>query len=55
MIPKEVLEFLCCPACRGELDGDPARNMLTCRACGRSYRVEGKIPVMLVEEEPTKT
>jgi uncharacterized protein YbaR (Trm112 family) len=54
MISKELLEFLCCPACRGELDGDPARNTLICRACGRSYRVEGKIPVMIVEEEPKK-
>ena len=54
MISKELLELLCCPACHGELDNDPARNILVCRACGRSYRIEGEIPVMLVEEANKK-
>jgi uncharacterized protein len=55
MISKELLDILCCPACRGELIHDPGRNELACRACGRLYRVEEEIPVLVVGEEKKKS
>lgn len=51
MISKELLDILRCPACRGELAHNPATETLTCRACGRIYRVEEGIPVMIVDEK----
>jgi uncharacterized protein YbaR (Trm112 family) len=43
-----LLEMLACPECkvRVELDGE----RLICVRCGRQYRVEDGIPIMLVDE-----
>ena len=43
-----LLEMLACPECkvRVELDGE----RLICVHCGRQYRVEDGIPIMLVDE-----
>ncbi len=51
MIDSEFLKLLACPACKSPLaiQGD----MLQCQnetSCGLLYRVEDKIPVLLVEE-----
>ncbi len=48
-LSADLLAILVCPACRGELDYDPARGTLTCPACRLRYRVEDDIPVMLVD------
>lgn len=34
-----------CPSCHGEVEEQP--HELTCRGCGRSYRIDDGIPVML--------
>jgi hypothetical protein len=43
-----LLEILACPECkvRVELEGD----RLVCVRCGRRYRIEDEIPIMLVDE-----
>ena len=48
-LSADLLAILVCPACRGELDYDPAGGTLTCPACRLRYRVEDDIPVMLVD------
>lgn len=51
MIKKELLDILCCPKCKGELDYNPEASSLTCRECGRKYDVKDDIPIMLVDEK----
>jgi len=43
-----LLEILACPECkvRVALEGD----RLVCVRCGRRYRIEEGIPIMLIEE-----
>ena len=51
MIDQEFLKLLACPACKAPLA--VAGDMLQCQGesdCRRLYRVEGEIPVLLVEE-----
>ncbi len=46
-LDPRLLEILCCPACKGELEAREAD--LKCRACGLAYPIEDGIPVMLVD------
>ena len=50
MLKKELLEILCCPKCKGELDYKHTENTLTCKGCGRMYEVKDDIPIMLVND-----
>jgi len=50
MLSKELLDILCCPACKGDLDYRPEERTLTCKACGRVYQVKDDIPIMLVDD-----
>jgi len=46
-------QILRCPACRGELvDGTApdGGDELACASCDRAYRIDGGIPVLLVDE-----
>ncbi len=47
-ISQELLQILACPACKSpvELRGD----RLVCQGCGRRYRIEDGIPIMLIDE-----
>ncbi|HOY66340.1 MAG TPA: Trm112 family protein [Candidatus Ozemobacteraceae bacterium] len=49
-IKKELLEILACPACRGDISYDDAKDTLNCNACHRRYPIRDDIPVMLVDE-----
>jgi uncharacterized protein len=49
-LAPELLEILACPRCKGPVELDPGGGELRCPACRLAYRVEGDIPVMLVEE-----
>ncbi len=51
MVKQELLEILCCPKCKGDLDYKPAHNTLTCKKCGKVYEVKDDIPIMLVQED----
>ncbi len=44
---KELLEILCCPKCKGELEYNEKQNSLTCTKCGKVYEVKDGIPIML--------
>ncbi len=50
-LSKELLEVLACPACKGDLDYQKAKDLLVCKnkACKKQYKVEDGIPIMLVE------
>ncbi|HWI41151.1 MAG TPA: Trm112 family protein [Verrucomicrobiae bacterium] len=45
---SETISILACPACRGALTQRGER--LVCGRCRTGYRIEGSIPVLLVEE-----
>lgn len=47
---KDILEILCCPACRGDLKLSDDDSFLICKSCGLMYRIEDDIPILLVEE-----
>jgi uncharacterized protein YbaR (Trm112 family) len=50
MLRKELLDILCCPVCKGDLEYDETQARLTCRGCARTYPVKGGIPMMMVDE-----
>jgi uncharacterized protein YbaR (Trm112 family) len=47
-ISEELLEILACPVCKTavRLEGEK----LVCDTCGRRYRIEDGIPIMLIDE-----
>lgn len=47
MIKQDLLEIICCPACRGELKFDEKRSTLTCVSCKAVYEVKDGIPILL--------
>lgn len=53
MLSKELLDILCCPKCKGDLDYDPKGNTLTCKQCSKVYEVRDDIPIMLVDDPST--
>lgn len=50
MISKELLDILCCPKCKGDLDYNQSAQTLTCRSCGTVYPIRDDIPMMLIDE-----
>jgi len=51
MLKQELLDILCCPKCKADLTYDAEKNTLTCTQCGKVYRVENDIPIMLLDDE----
>jgi uncharacterized protein YbaR (Trm112 family) len=49
MLPKELLDILCCPKCKGALEPDNEKALL-CQACKLRYPIIDGIPVMLVDK-----
>jgi hypothetical protein len=47
-IDPSLLEILACPECKTEVELTDDR--LVCVRCGRRYRIEDGIPIMLLEE-----
>jgi uncharacterized protein len=50
MLKKELLDILCCPKCKGDLDYSVEKNTLTCKSCGKVYQIKNDIPIMLVDD-----
>lgn len=50
MLKKELLDILCCPKCKGDLDYNTEKNTLTCKGCGKVYPIKNDIPIMLVDD-----
>jgi uncharacterized protein len=51
MLSNELLKILCCPKCHGGLLYEAEKNTLTCKKCGKVYRIKDDIPIMLPDEE----
>lgn len=51
MLKKELLDVLCCPKCKADLKYEPDKNTLTCKECGKVYRIENDIPIMLIDDD----
>ncbi len=49
-IAKELKEILACPRCKGELEFRDEAGEIVCARCRLVFRVEGDIPVMLLDE-----
>jgi len=49
-VPRELLEILVCPKCRGELEHRESESELVCRACRLRYAIRDGIPIMLIDE-----
>ena len=48
MISKELIEIMCCPACKGDIEEKDSK--IVCLKCGRRYPIKDDIPIMLVDE-----
>jgi uncharacterized protein YbaR (Trm112 family) len=48
MIDKLLLDILCCPACKGDVE--LVKDKIVCKKCKKKYPLRGKIPVMLIDE-----
>ncbi|MEI6084295.1 MAG: Trm112 family protein [Verrucomicrobiota bacterium] len=55
MIDKELLEILCCPACKGDLKETADKLICQNPQCGLRYPVRDGIPVMLIDEAEKPT
>ena len=49
-IAPELKEVLACPRCKGGLEFLEAEGEIRCLSCRLAFRIEGGIPVMLLEE-----
>lgn len=49
-LPKDLLEILVCPKCKGDLEYRTGSEELVCHACRLRYAVEDGIPIMLIDE-----
>ncbi len=47
-ISDELLSILACPACKTPVRLEDEK--LVCDDCGRKYRIEDGIPIMLIDE-----
>jgi len=47
--PNQVVNATC-PKCKGKLEYDSEKNILSCQACRLKYKVENDIPNMLIDE-----
>ena len=49
-VPRQLLEILVCPKCKGELEYRETESALHCNHCRLKYPVRDGIPIMLIEE-----
>lgn len=49
-VPKQLLEILVCPKCKGELEYLEQKSVLRCNQCRLQYPVRDGIPIMLTDE-----
>jgi uncharacterized protein len=49
-IKKELLDILCCPKCKGDIQLTGAGDGLICAKCKLLYPIKDDIPIMLIEE-----
>lgn len=49
-VPKQLLDILVCPKCRGALEYHERESVLICQQCRLQYEVRDGIPIMLIDE-----
>ncbi|MGD0230688.1 MAG: Trm112 family protein [Syntrophorhabdales bacterium] len=49
-IKKELLDILCCPKCKGDIEVTAEGDGLVCHACKLLYPIKDDIPIMLIDE-----
>lgn len=49
-LPKELLDIIACPKCKGEIRLREDGRALLCEQCRLAYPVRDGIPVMLIDE-----
>ena len=49
-VPRQLLEILVCPKCKGDLEYREEQSALLCNQCRLRYPVRDGIPIMLIEE-----
>ena len=49
-LSPDLKEILACPSCKGELEFHEDRGEIHCLRCRLAFRIDGGIPVMLIEE-----
>ena len=49
-IKKELLDILCCPKCKGDIQLTDGGDGLICPKCKLLYPIKDDIPIMLIEE-----
>jgi uncharacterized protein YbaR (Trm112 family) len=47
---KELLEFLVCPQCKGDLTLAKPEDGLVCNTCRLKFPIRDGIPIMLMDE-----
>lgn len=47
---KELLDFLVCPQCKGDLQLSAPEDGLLCTTCKLKYPIRDGIPIMLLNE-----
>jgi len=49
-IRKELLDILCCPKCKGDIELTMSGDGLICTKCQLLYPIKDDIPIMLIDE-----
>jgi len=49
-VPKQLLDVLVCPKCRGDLQYRERESALDCPQCRLRYPIRDGIPIMLIDE-----
>jgi uncharacterized protein len=49
-VKKELLEILCCPKCKGDVELTSSGDGLVCSQCQVLYPIRDDIPIMLIDE-----
>ncbi|TYP00046.1 lipid-A-disaccharide kinase [Geothermobacter ehrlichii] len=52
-VPKDLLDILACPQCKGKVRFDEDNAEIICESCRLAYPVRDEIPVMLIDEART--
>ena len=50
-LPKDLLDILACPMCKGDLDYYKVKCILHCAKCRYNYPIKEGIPIMLPPDE----
>jgi hypothetical protein len=49
-IKKELLDILCCPKCKGDIEVNSSGDGLVCKHCKLLFPIRDDIPIMLIDE-----